>query len=86
MGKTILNDDQVEVEISRLLSSELVRLANQEMRIRQRRRQYMYSLRTMERRGRELSEEGYTLENIRKRMLGDIQDIDEVEAYERNEL
>lgn len=86
MGKTILNDEQVEVEINRLLSSDLVRLAKQEMRIKQRRRQYMYSLRTMERRGRELSEDGYTLENIRKRMLGDIQDIDEVEAYERNEL
>ena len=35
-----------------------------EQRIKNRRRQYMYQLRTLERRGKELSEQGYTIENI----------------------
>ena len=57
-------DTQVEAEISRLLASDDVKLAKAEQRIKNRRRQYMYQLRTLERRGKELSEQGYTIENI----------------------
>ena len=57
-------DAQVEAEISRLLASDDVKLAKAEQRIKNRRRQYMYQLRTLERRGKELSEQGYTVENI----------------------
>ena len=57
-------DTQVEAEISRLLASDDVKLAKAEQRIKNRRRQYMYQLRTLERRGKELSEQGYTVENI----------------------
>ena len=57
-------DTQVESEISRLLASDDVKLAKAEQRIKNRRRQYMYCLRTLEKRGKELSEQGYTLENI----------------------
>ena len=66
-------DTQVEVEISRLLESDDVKLAKAEQRIKNRRRQYMYQLRTLERRGKELSEQGYTVENI-EMMFGE--DID----------
>lgn len=57
-------DTQVESEIVRLLESDDVKLAKAEQRIKNRRRQYMYQLRTLEKRGKELSEQGYTIENI----------------------
>ena len=79
MAKDIMTEEQVEQEISRLKESELVKLAKKEARIKMRRRQAMYNLRFLERRGRQLAAEGYTLENIAERMLGDIEDIDEVE-------
>lgn len=66
-------DTQVESEIARLLESDDVKLAKAEQRIKNRRRQYMYQLRTLERRGKELSEQGYTIENI-EMMFGE--DID----------
>ena len=66
-------DTQVEAEIARLLESDDVKLAKAEQRIKNRRRQYMYQLRTLERRGKELSEQGYTVENI-EMMFGE--DID----------
>ena len=69
----VLTDVQVESEIARLLESDDVKLAKAEQRIKNRRRQYMYQLRTLERRGKELSEQGYTVENI-EMMFGE--DID----------
>lgn len=79
MAKDIMTDEQVEQEIYRLQESEFVKLARKELRIKERRRQAMYQLRYYERRGRQLAAEGYTLENIAERMLGDIEDIDEGE-------
>ena len=64
MKKGLLTDEAVEQEIDRLLNSEYVKLAKKEERIRNRRRQYMYSLRTFERRGRELANAGITLEKL----------------------
>jgi hypothetical protein len=63
-AKEFLTDEQVELEIIRLRNSELVKLAKKEEQIRYRRRQYMYSLRTYERRGRELAASGLTLEML----------------------
>ena len=37
-----LTDEQVEIEIERLLNSEDVALAKKEIRIKDKRRQYMY--------------------------------------------
>ena len=62
--KVILSDEAVEQEIERLLNSDLVKLAKKEERVRNRRRQYMYSLRTYERRGRELAKAGVTIESL----------------------
>ena len=61
-----MNDQMVEAEIARLLESPYVKLAKKEERIRNRRRQYMYSLRTMERRGMALAEAGITLEMLER--------------------
>ena len=70
--KDFLTDEQVEIEIAKLLESPYVKLAKLEQRIKYRRRQYMYQLRTFEKRGKELTKQGYTLDNIEERMLGDI--------------
>ena len=62
MAKSVLTDEQVEKEIKRLLESPLVKLAKKEERIRLRRRQYLYCLRSYERKGRELLDAGITEE------------------------
>lgn len=72
MAKDFLTDEQVEMEIAQLLASENVQLAKKEVRIKYKRRQYMYQLRCMEKRGKQLADEGYTLENMESKMFGDI--------------
>ena len=62
MAKAFLTDEQVEKEIGRLLESPLVKLAKKEVRIRYKRRQYLYQLRNLEKRGRELQNSGITLD------------------------
>ena len=71
MAKEWLTDEQVELEIDRLLHSEDVLLAKKEIRIKYKRRQYMYQLRNMEKRGRQLREDGVDLDNIETVMFGD---------------
>lgn len=61
MKKDNLTDAQVEREIERLLESPHVKLAKKEEAIRNRRRQYMYCLRTYERKGKELEAKGITM-------------------------
>ena len=72
MAKDFLTDEQVEMEISRLLQSEAVLLAKAESRIKNRRRQYMYQLRMFEKRGKQLKADGITLENIEAKLFGDM--------------
>lgn len=63
MIKDVMTDEEVEVEIARLLVSDAVKLAKKENNIKNKRRQYMYSLRCMEKRGRSLMGQGLTLES-----------------------
>lgn len=74
MKREFLTDEQVEEEIERLLGSDDVKLAKQESRIKNKRRQYMYSLRVMERRGKELSELGITADNMDMMLFGGTED------------
>ena len=60
-----LTDAQVEQEIARLQQSPHVKLANQERRLRERRRMYLYSLRQQEKKGKELEAAGITPEVLR---------------------
>ena len=62
MKKNVLTDEEVEKEIARLLADPHVKLAKKEERIRLRRRQYLYCLRTYEKKGKELAESGITME------------------------
>lgn len=64
MKKDYLTDEQVEIEIARLLDSDDVLLAKKVELIKNRRRQYMYKLRTLEKYGKKLAEQGYDLDNI----------------------
>ena len=72
VAKDFLTDEQVEMEISRLLNSDAVQLAKREIRIKYKRRQYMYQLRNMEKRGKQLKAEGITLDNIEHKLFGEI--------------
>lgn len=59
-----LTDDEVEVEIERLKKSEDVKLARKYEQYQYRRRQSMYQLRILEKKGKELRKCGFTLENF----------------------
>lgn len=77
MAKDWMTDEQVEIEIDRLLHSEAVQLAKKEMRIKYKRRQYMYQLRNMEKRGKQLLEDGIDADNIEERLFGAIPDCED---------
>lgn len=58
--RKVTSDELVEVEISRLLASPDVQLAKKELALINRRKQYMYKLRSLERHGKKLRAEGWT--------------------------
>ena len=60
-----LTDEQVEQEIARLQQSPYVKLANQERRMREKRRMYLYGLRQLEKKGMELERAGITPDVLR---------------------
>lgn len=66
-----LTDDEVEREIEKLRDSEFVKLARKEERIRVQRRQYLYTLRQYEKKGKALAEAGITMEDLQALADGD---------------
>lgn len=66
----MMTDAQVEEEIKRLWDTDAVKLAKKEQQIKYRRRQQLYSLRVMEKHGKELMEQGITFENIEEKLFG----------------
>ena len=65
MARDYLTDEQVDMEIDRLNESEAVLLARQEQRLKYRKRQYLYTLRAYEKRGKELIKQGFTYEKLK---------------------
>lgn len=65
-----LTDEQVEREIKRLLDSPNVKLAKKEEYVRNRRRQYLYCLRSLEKKGKELAKSGITMEVLDSMIKG----------------
>ena len=57
-----LTDEQVEREIERLKQSPLVALARREQRLKYRRRQALYQLRDLEKKGAALMKAGITMD------------------------
>ena len=75
MAKDFLTDDQVEEEIERLKKSPYVALARREQRLRYRRRQALYQLRDLEKKGIALQKAGITMEVLNAMYeLGDYDD------------
>jgi hypothetical protein len=62
--RSFLTDLEVEQEIARLSATDAVKLARKEMRLKYKRRQFLYTLRQLEKRGKELAASGVTMENI----------------------
>ena len=59
---TWLTDEEVEREIERLNASPAVALARRKARLEYRRRQYLYQLRDLEKKGKALMKAGITRE------------------------
>lgn len=57
-----LTDEEVEKEIERLSQSDFVALARREARLKYKRRQFLYQLRDLEKKGKALVEAGITRE------------------------
>ena len=74
-AKEFLTDEQVEQEIERLRQSPLVALARREQRIRYRRRQFLYQLRDLEKKGRALEKAGINMEVLNA--LAEVEDYDD---------
>lgn len=64
MAREYLTDEQVAAEVERLKESDYVRLAQKEIRLKNKRRKWLYQLRWMEKRGKQLESQGITMENI----------------------
>lgn len=64
MAKEFLTDEAVEREIARLTETDEVKLARRELRLKYKRRQQLYTLRALQKRGKELIQSGITIENI----------------------
>lgn len=62
----LITDEEVEREIERLNESPAVLLARQELRVKYRRRRYLYQLRSYEKRGKQLMEAGITYEDLKQ--------------------
>jgi predicted ArsR family transcriptional regulator len=71
-----LTDEQVEQEIERLRQSPLVALARREQRLKYRRRQALYQLRDLEKKGRALEKAGITMEVLNA--MYEVEDYDEL--------
>ena len=73
MSREIITDEMVEEEILRLQKSPLVKLARREEAIRNRKRQYMYTLRMYEKKGKALEAQGITMADL-EAMAGEMYD------------
>lgn len=71
-----LTDEEVEEEIKRLNTTEAVKLARREQRIKYRRRQKLYTMRALEKRGLELMAAGITSEML-EAMFAEAEDGEE---------
>ena len=71
MARKVWTDEEVEIEIHRLQNSEAVKLAKKEQQIKYRRRQQMWNLQFMEKRGKQLQQMGITPDNIESMLFGD---------------
>lgn len=75
MAKRGLTDQEVRTEIERLKKSHYVKLAKREEAIRYRERQYLYTLRGYEKKGKALADAGITMEMLEGMTVDDDYDF-----------
>ena len=68
MAREVFTDEQIEFEVERLKDSKYVRMAQKEIRIKNKKRQWFYQLRWLEKRGKQLEEQGITLEDMEEQL------------------
>lgn len=64
MARDIMTDESFKAEMERLKASENVKLAQKEIRLKTRQKQYLYQLRWLEKRGKQLAALGYTIDKL----------------------
>ena len=79
MAKDWLTDQEVEAEIESLRTSPMVQLARKEQALKYKRRQALYQLRNLEKRGLKLAEQGITMDNIEVMLFGGAEDVGDEE-------
>ena len=77
MSRDFLTDQEVEAEIESLRTSPMVQLARKEQHLQYKRRQTLYNLRNLEKRGCKLAEKGITMDNIEVMLFGGSDDFEE---------
>lgn len=64
MKREFTPEELVDAEIERLKKTDAVKLAQKEQRLIHRKRKYLADLRWLEKRGKKLMEEGWTLDTL----------------------
>jgi hypothetical protein len=64
MARKITPEELIDAEIERLRKSDAVKLAQKEQRLIHRKRKYLSDLRWLEKRGKALMAEGWTLDTL----------------------
>lgn len=64
MSRKITPDELVDAEIARLRNTEAVKIAQKEQRLLYRKRKYLADLRWLEKRGKKLIADGWTLDTL----------------------
>lgn len=64
MKREFTPEELVDAEIERLKKTDAVKLAQKEQRLIHRKRKYLANLRWLEKRGKKLMEEGWTLDTL----------------------
>lgn len=77
MAKDWLTDEQVENEIEMLRLDPMVQLARKEQRLKYKRRQELYKLRNLQKRGLELTAQGIDYDNIETELFRDLEDFED---------
>lgn len=64
MPRKITPDELIDSEIARLRNTEAVKMAEKEIRLIYRKRKYLAQLRWLEKRGKQLMADGWTLDTL----------------------
>ena len=76
MARKYTPEELIDAEIERLKKTDAVKLAQKEQRLLNRKRKYLADLRWLEKRGKKLMAEGWTLDTL-ELLFKDIPEVDE---------